>query len=157
MTMRAKLKVELNIPKNVDSKKLAKSISEDMEKTVKQRFRTSKAPDGTKWQPVDYRNGKPLMITGSLRDSMRRSHTSNRAVVGTNDIRARIHQYGGEIKAKNVPYLQFKIGDRWVKVKSVKIRARPYIGFNQKMIEQYKKKIGNYFKKALDKKLGGAE
>jgi len=47
--------------------------------------------------------------------------------VGTNVKYARIHEYGGEIKAKNAPYLKFPIGGRWASVKSVTIPARPYM------------------------------
>jgi phage gpG-like protein len=41
---------------------------------------------------------------------------------------ARIHEYGGTIRAKNKPYLTFKIGNRWIRKKQVVIPARPYLG-----------------------------
>jgi phage gpG-like protein len=43
---------------------------------------------------------------------------------------AAIHQFGGVIKAKNVPYLRFKVGDRWASKKQVTIPARPFFPVN---------------------------
>ncbi len=40
---------------------------------------------------------------------------------------AAIHEYGGTIKAKNAPYLVFKLGPFWYKKKQVTIPARPYL------------------------------
>jgi len=38
----------------------------------------------------------------------------------------RIHEYGGVIRAKNKPYLTFKINGRWIRVKEVRIRPKFY-------------------------------
>jgi hypothetical protein len=43
------------------------------------------------------------------------------------DVYARIHRDGGTIKAKNKPYLVFKVKGQWVRVKSVRIRRKNYI------------------------------
>lgn len=146
----------LNISlRGIPTRELMNVISHNMQETVKDRFRTSTGPNGERWATVAYRNGKPLVITGSLRDSLKREYKKDIAIVGTNDIRARLHQYGGFIRAINKPYLHFKIGDKWVKKKSVYIRARPYIGFNEVMIKRYKEMITAHFKEHLKNKLGG--
>lgn len=38
----------------------------------------------------------------------------------------RIHETGGYIRARNKPYLVFKIGGRWIRVKEVYIRPKQY-------------------------------
>jgi len=51
-------------------------------------------------------------------------------VVGTNVNAipyARIHEFGGEIKAKRAKFLRFKIGDRWISKRSVIIPERSYL------------------------------
>ena len=54
--------------------------------------------------------------------------------VGTNDIRAATHQFGDKrtIRAKNKPYLTFKIGKQWKRAVSVKVNipARPFLGIS---------------------------
>ncbi|CAL7894005.1 phage virion morphogenesis protein [Fusobacterium necrophorum subsp. funduliforme] len=153
-----KLTTKINIStRKIATRELMNKISQDMRKTVRDRFRTSTGPNGEQWATVGYRSGRPLVITGSLRDSLRRSYDKNKAVLGTDDIRARLHQYGGLIQAKNKPYLTFKIGDSWVKKKSVYIRARPYIGFNQAMIERYREMAAKHVQEQLKKRLGGKE
>jgi len=65
--------------------------------------------------------------TGALRASLATTQEGLTARVGSPLIYARIHEKGGVIKAKNGPYLKFKIGGRWVQVPQVKIPARPYL------------------------------
>jgi hypothetical protein len=43
------------------------------------------------------------------------------------DVYARIHRDGGTIRAKNAPYLVFKVKGHWVRVKSVRIRKKNYM------------------------------
>ena len=47
--------------------------------------------------------------------------------VGSNVKYAPILELGGVIKAKNVPYLRFKVNGHWVSVKEVTIPPHPYI------------------------------
>lgn len=145
---------KINIKKTkLSTRPLMMSISKDMKAIIHSRFRTSIAPDGSKWAGITHRPGKPLLLTGSLMNSFKCVYTDNIAIVGTSDIRARLHQYGGVIKAKNKPYLHFKIGDDWVKVKQVKIKARPFVGFTQEQIERYHEMATKY----LEKSLGGRD
>jgi hypothetical protein len=39
---------------------------------------------------------------------------------------ARIHEHGGQIRAKNKPYLVFKVGGRWRRAKQVTIKPKRY-------------------------------
>ena len=79
-----------------------------------------------KWDPTK-RGGKILQKSGQLAASIHTASGSNFARIGTNKPYAAIHQFGGTIKAKNKPYLVFKVGDGFLWVKQVKIPARPYL------------------------------
>ena len=65
---------------------------------------------------------------GALRASIHTTESGLVAKVGTPLIYGRIHEKGGTIRAKNRPYLKFKIGGHWVQVQSVEIKARPDLG-----------------------------
>lgn len=45
---------------------------------------------------------------------------------GRSRLYQRIHEHGGVIRAKNKPYLVFKVKGRWVRVKQVRIRKKEY-------------------------------
>lgn len=45
---------------------------------------------------------------------------------GRSRLYQRIHEHGGIIRARRKPYLVFKIGGRWVRVKQVRIRKKEY-------------------------------
>lgn len=65
---------------------------------------------------------------GHLRGSISaKPYGDKKVIVGTNVIYAPIHEFGGEIRPKSKPYLTFKIGGQWVRVKSVKIKPKPYM------------------------------
>ena len=103
---------------------LMRRLSGTMYSAVMQNFDAGGRPA---WAGLKYRTGKPLSDTGSLRGSISEEYDNNHAVVGTNDVRAKIHQFGGTIKARNHPYLTFKVGDVWVRKKEVTIPARPFL------------------------------
>ena len=72
------------------------------------------------------------VLSGTLKRSI---HSGNPSLsngqwevrIGTNLEYARIHEYGGTIKAKNKPFLVFKIGGKLIFTKSVQIPQRPYL------------------------------
>jgi phage gpG-like protein len=74
--------------------------------------------------------------------------------VGTNVIYARIHEYGGEIKAKNSPLLRFKIGDQWISKKKVTMPERPYL---RPSLQENKEFIVQRFSKSVKSILEGKE
>ena len=69
----------------------------------------------------------------------------DRAEVGTNDIKAAIHQLGGIIRAKNKPFLKFKIGNQWVQKKEVRIPARPFLMVQDEDWPKMTQYLGKYF------------
>lgn len=106
------------------------AIAFDGEKSTKDRFRDSKAPDGSTWKP-NVRGNKTLILTSELVNSITRHSGADFAEWGSNVIYAAIHQFGGVIRAKNKPYLVFKVpGGRLRRVKQVTMPARPYLGLN---------------------------
>ena len=73
----------------------------------------------------DHLKGGKGRLRGSITHQVDESGLT--AKIGSNVIYARIHEFGGVIKAKNAPYLMFKGEDGWVRVKEVTIPARPYL------------------------------
>lgn len=68
--------------------------------------------------------------TGNLRRSLTIDLSEDEVTVGTNLEYARIHDKGGEIRAKNKPYLVFQINGHWVRTKKVtipKYKGRGYM------------------------------
>ena len=49
---------------------------------------------------------------------------------------AHIHNVGGVIRAKNAPYLKFKIGNQWIQVQSVRIRRKSYMAQGVKLARE---------------------
>ena len=98
---------------------------------VQQLFRDGHAPDGTEWTPsrrAQLQGGKTLVERGHLRDSYTPEVTADGLSVGSGDKRARIHQYGGVIRARSAPYLMFRgADDKFNRVKSVTMPARPVL------------------------------
>ena len=85
---------------------------------------------GDGWAPV-VRGGTPLIDTGALVSGfVYEMGSDGKSVVITNTGREPMVQevlnFGAEIHATSAPYLTFKIGDAWVKKKSVTIPARPF-------------------------------
>jgi hypothetical protein len=73
--------------------------------------------------------------TGKLFDSINFISTDEGGVLTTrktlkkkNVYYARFVERGADIRAKKSKYLTFKIGDKWVRVQSVRLRPRPFMG-----------------------------
>ena len=83
----------------------------------------------------DNLTGKVLNVGtgGALRNSIKKDSTQENdgktflSRIGNNLIYARIHEYGGVIKAKKAKALRFQIGGKWVMVKSVTMPERSYL------------------------------
>lgn len=71
---------------------LMKRLAGTMHHAVRQNFRQGGRP---KWLGLQYRNGKPLVDTGALRDSISQLYDNDTALVGTNLVYAAIHNFGG--------------------------------------------------------------
>ena len=74
---------------------------------------------------------KHLILTSNYKDSITTERMKDgNTVVFTNTIYSRIHEFGGTITVRDAPFLVFPIGrgenQVWVRVKSVKMPARPH-------------------------------
>lgn len=107
--------------------------------TTQERFENEEDPEGNKW-PQSRRakdtGGKTLSNKGHLRNSFTTSSSAKHAEVGTNDIRAAIHQHGGIIRPKNKDALYFNIGGHLIRVKKVVMPARPMVGLSDENREE---------------------
>lgn len=78
---------------------LMRQLSETMHTAVKMNFRQSGRP---KWLGLKYRDGKPLIDTGHLRNSFSTLSDNDSAIVGTNVVYAAIHNFGGRTKPHTI-------------------------------------------------------
>lgn len=98
-------------------------VGEAMVSSTVERFDTSKAPDGTGWEPSQRalkEGGKTLVDSGSLRGSIGYEASASNLVVGSNKVYARIHQMGGRTGRKH----------------AVEMPERPYLGFSEDDIKE---------------------
>lgn len=98
---------------------------------VQQLFRAGRAPDGAPWKPslrARIEGGKTLVDRGHLRDSYTHDASDAELLVGTNDKRARIHQFGGTIRPRSAPALRFVLANgRHIAARQVTMPARPML------------------------------
>ncbi|RZG81819.1 phage virion morphogenesis protein [Acinetobacter sp. WCHAc060033] len=131
-------------------------MGEFLTSSSQDRFRTSTAPDGSKWQANSQNtylsllgnkhsdddgklnakginrvaSKKPLVQSNNLMNSIHYQISGNLLLVGSNLIYAATHQFGATIKAKNAKSLSWKVGDQSIFVKQVVIPAREYLGIS---------------------------
>ena len=92
----ALLKLRMLAAKGEDLSPLLDELGEDEVTRVMLRFENSEAPDGSIWEDLKVRDGKPLMNTGRLYQSVV-AHVANDSLqVGTNVSYAPYHQFGTE-------------------------------------------------------------
>ena len=87
-------------------------IGQYMVSEITQQFRDGKGPDGRAWEKIgDIRRGvrggggKPLTEHGHLRDSYTHDFDDRELVVGSNDKRARLLNFGGVVRPRRAKYL----------------------------------------------------
>lgn len=66
-------------------------------------------------------------VSGDLARSVNYKVKGNRVVIGSNLPYAGVHEFGATIRAKNSPFLVFRIGKQWISKKEVTIPARPFL------------------------------
>lgn len=138
------------IKKGQDLTPLMRHLGEYFVDETNDRFDEERAPDGTAWEKSKSATDagrKTLNKDSVLRKSINYKHDAHGVRWGTNRKYAAIHQFGGVIKPKNGKYLTFPIGDSWVKVKSVTIEKREYLGVNDDDIEAVHQHVADYFLK----------
>ena len=126
------------------------AIGADVLKRVQMSFRNSQSPEGVAWEKLKSRNGKPLLDSGRLSNSINYDTTSDAVNIGTNVIYAAVHQFGHTFDRKSREHtLHFKqgkdgsVGNKFVKAHKsnfaqkvtigahkLTIPARPYLPTN---------------------------
>ncbi|QQQ19674.1 phage virion morphogenesis protein [Brevundimonas vitis] len=118
----------------IDTRPLMAAIAAYVRDATRQRFRDQRGPDGQPWKlsrRAQMQGGATLVDRGLLRDSYTDRSSADEAEVGTNDIRAAIHHFGGVIRAKAGGALHFGLsGGGFATVSQVVMPARPALGVN---------------------------
>lgn len=109
-------------------------IGAQLEATTVDRFDSGAGPDGESWVPslrARLEGGRTLVQFGLLRDSIHFVLDGDAVEIGSADVRAPIHQFGGTITAKTSGGLSFSLADGSHRVvQSVSMPARPFIGLS---------------------------
>lgn len=134
-----------------------KNIAEDVVNTTKQRFSDEKDPDGNAWQTLNelYKETKkgPSILKGATGDLSRiiwQMASANAVEIGSDQKYARIHNEGGTIVPKSAAALVFSMGGHTIKVKSVKIPKRQYLGINDEDRARIEEIIEDHFLDAIE-------
>jgi phage gpG-like protein len=123
-----------------------KAVGTALVATADERFQDKREPFGAPWAPllpayaaIKTRGNGILFARGMLVRLLTYQVSGSTVSVGSPLIYAAVHQFGAVITAKNAPALAFKLlgapGPRggvraaFVHVQSVRIPARPYLGF----------------------------
>lgn len=138
----------------VNTVPIMRAIGVVLVRNTEDRFTAGRGPDGSPWAPLNpayaaiKRGPSILVASGMLRRSITFAAGQNNVVIGSNRVYAAVHQFGGVIKAKTPNGLRFFLGGAGpnlltgkakkskpgvkveVKVMSVRIPARPYLGLN---------------------------
>jgi phage virion morphogenesis protein len=123
-----------------DSGPLLRIIGDYGVDTTKRRFEAQAAPDGTPWAALNsaYAAMKPsgyniLFLSGALLNSQHWVAGIGEVKWGSGMIYAAAHQWGAVITPKTAKALVFKTGlggAQTVRVQSVTLPARPYLGLS---------------------------
>ena len=137
-----------------DHSSLMHNIGSVLEHNTKQRINTGIGTDDKPWQKswrARVQGGTTLRDTSRLYNSIKYQIVGGkRVVVGTNVIYAPLMHFGGIIKPKNGKYLTFKTPTGgWVRVKSVTIKPRPYLGMSVDDSQEVLFAIEEYLEKVL--------
>jgi phage virion morphogenesis protein len=112
-----------------------KNIGEYFRERTIERIKTETSPDGKKFAPLNPLYAKvekkgPGILRGESGQlsAIVYQLAGDSVEIGNNIPYGAIHQFGGTIKAKNAPALVFQLGGNLMKVQSVEIPARSYLG-----------------------------
>ena len=106
-----------------------------------------------------YLNVQSGLLSGSFKISPKATPRSLTATLGSPVKYAAIHEFGGIIKAKNKPYLVFKIhtSNRIASKRGGKRLKKAKAGFTWVKVKQVKIKAKHYFRDAVNAKRGEVE
>ncbi len=133
-----------------------KNIGEYEAGVTKERFRTSRDPEGNAWQALNplYATTKkgPSILVGRTRDlsSIIWQLASSGVEIGSNAIYARAHNEGATIVPKNAAALMFSMGGQTFMVKSVTIPRRQFLGFSSDDQVRIQEIIEDHFLDAIE-------
>lgn len=110
------------------------------------------SPEGVDWPKT--RRGKSILhLTGALWESIDYRATMDQVHVGSALPYARIHQFGGTIKAQNGRSLAFVSGGDTFFRQSVYIPPRPYLGLSRENIADLEDTIAAFIDDVLQEGL----
>ena len=138
----------------LDKKNLNATIGENLRTSTLNRFKLGKSPSGKRWATsirAAQEGGKTLIKTSALRNSIQAQTDASGVAVGTNVEYAATHQYGDKgrtIRATRSKSLRFRIGNRWISKKAVRIKitARPYLGISEDDMIEIKGTVEDFMK-----------
>ncbi len=137
---------------------LWKAIGEDMVSSTKERFRTETDPEGRPWAPLNPLYAETKKGAGILKESGQLAWgiawqiEGDALEWGTNRPHARVHQFGAVIKPKTAAALVFELGEKTIRVKSVTVPRRSFLGIS----EEDRRTILDTMADWLDAATGGA-
>lgn len=126
----------------LNPKGLTQSLGQVALKLVVEGFEQERDPYGRQWKKPIARDGQALSDTGRLRNAFRVTSTPTRVRISNATRYAAIHQFGGVIEPRRAKALRFKLSERWVTVKRVRIPPRP-------MLPVEERGLGPHWEKAL--------
>ena len=137
-----------------DSTELLHEIGSILESNTKERINSGIGVDDKPWQKswrARVQGGTTLRDTSRLYNSIKYQIIGGRrVVVGTNVMYAALMHFGGTIKPKHGKFLTFKTPTGgWVRVKSVTIKPRPYLGVSVDDSQDILFTIEEYLEKVL--------
>ena len=95
--------------------KVKKAFRNYLIEKIQQNFSNSSEADGTPWAKLKYRVGKPLILTGAMRRSVKSRNTQNGVSVFTNIYYAGWQNYGtNKIPARRFIPNDNEIPEEWV-------------------------------------------
>lgn len=134
------------------------AIGEVLVSSTKERFREERDPVGNAWAPLNRLYAATKKGTGILKESGQLAWSivwqvaSDTLFVGTNRPHARVHQFGAVIKPVTAAALVFEMGGETIRVASVTVPARPFLGISSADREAILDTIADF----LDLATGGA-
>lgn len=136
----------------VDKKSINAALAEGVRESTLERFKQSKDPNGKKWKTsirASSENGKTLIQSSQLRNSIKSVSDATGFAVGTNAKHAATHQFGEPgrtIRARKKKALHFMVDGKWVYKKQVRIRipARPFLGLSDEDMREIKATVEDF-------------
>ena len=136
----------------IDKKSINAALAEGVRESTLERFKQSKDPSGKKWKTsirASSENGKTLIQSSQLRNSINSVSDATGFAVGTNAKHAATHQFGEpgrSIRARKKKALRFMVDGKWVSKKQVRIRipARPFLGLSDEDMREIKATVEDF-------------